>query len=104
MTRSRYSGTPVLDGRSFGTFRLPVRAAGMGELDLLAGVRSFEHTFKAGDRLDHLAARFFNDESYWWILALVNGISYPFASGGLIPGRTLRIPHDVKDVLDKLSR
>lgn len=102
MAKSRYSNTQILDDRSFGTFRMPVRAMGLRELDLLAGVRSFEYTYKAGDRLDHLAARFFNDESYWWVIAMVNNIAYPFASGGLEPGVTLRIPHDVKDVLDKL--
>ena len=102
MAKSRYSNTTIIDGHHFGTYRLPVRSLGLKEMDLLAGVSSFEYTYKVGDRLDHLAARFFNEESYWWIIAIVNNISYPFASGGLSPGRALRIPHDVKDVLDRL--
>ncbi len=102
MAKSRYAGTEIIDDRHFGTYRLPVRSLGLKDMDLLAGVSSFEYVFKVGDRLDHLAARFFNEESYWWIIAMVNKISYPFASGGLVPGLALRIPHDVKDVLNKL--
>lgn len=103
MGKGRYSGTPIIDGHHYATFSLPSRAMGYVELDLLAGVRTVEHTYQLGDRPDRLAAKFFGDETYWWVIMLVNGISYPFSSGGLIPGRVLRIPLDVRDVLDKLQ-
>lgn len=102
MSKSRYSRTDVIDNHHFSTFSLPVLARGYRELNLLEGVKTQEHVFKRGERLDHLAARFFHEEQYWWVIALVNGIAYPFPAGGLIPGRVLKIPLDVKDIFDKL--
>lgn len=102
MAKSRYVDTPIIDDHHFGTWRLPSFARGYRLIDLLAGVKTVEYTYKRGDRLDHLSARFFNEEQYWWVIAIVNNIYYPFASGGLIPGRKLRIPVDVKDILDKI--
>lgn len=104
MAKSRYAETRLLDGKFYATHRLPVQAAGYKELDLLAGVKTFEHVYKRGERIDHLAAKYFRDEGYWWIICLVNKIDYPFASGGLVPGTKLRIPFDVKDVLNKIMR
>jgi len=103
MSKSRYSDTPISSG-SFQTYSLPKRSAGYTQLNLLEGVRTTDYMFKQGDRLDHLAARYFGDDEYWWVIALVNGINYPFASGGLVPGRTLKIPYDVNDILGKLLR
>lgn len=102
MSKSRYSNTRVIDGRAYATFALPLRSKGFRELNLLDGVKTVDHIFKAGERLDHLGARYFNEEEYWWVIALVNGINYPFASGGLVPGRVLKIPLDVKDIFAKL--
>ena len=102
MAKSRYSGTPIVDDHHFETYSLPVRGGGFAEDDLLLGVKTFEYVVVRGDRMDHLAARFFNEDSYWWIIALVNGISYPFASGGMTVGRRLKIPFDVRDVLDRV--
>lgn len=102
MAKNRYSDTAVIDDHHYSSFSLPVYARGYRERNLLDGVKTFEYVYKRGDRMDHLAARFFNEEQYWWVIALVNGIIYPFASGGLIPGRTLKIPFEVKDVLDRL--
>lgn len=104
MSKSRYSDTRVIDGKSYATFALPRIAGGLKELDLLEGVRTTEYLYKNGDRLDHLAAKFFGDDSYWWIIALVNNIKWPFASGGLSPGVRLKIPMNVNDVLDKIVR
>lgn len=102
MAKSRYAGTPLIDNRRYGTWRLPVRAFGYRELDLLDGVKTVEHVFQRGERLDKIAARYYNEESYWWLICAVNGIRYPFASGGLTPGRTLKVPVDPKDVFDKI--
>lgn len=102
MSRSRYASTGLVDGKSYSTFTLPTKYLDDG--DLLKGIESFEYVFKMGDRLDTLAARFFADDKYWWVIALVNNISYPFPSGGLVPGRKLRIPNSVNDVLDRILR
>lgn len=104
MAKARYSDTEVVDGRFLATYVLPVHSLGLADLDLLAGVRTVEHQVSRGDRLDHLAAKFYNDEAYWWVIALANGVHYPFASGGLEPGRILRVPLDVREVLDKIMR
>ena len=104
MSKSRYADTGLIDGNAYRTFRLPKLSAGLKNIDLLEGVDTVEYVFKAGDRLDHIAARFLGDDQYWWIVALVNGINYPFASGGLVPGRTLKVPVHAKDVLDKIMR
>lgn len=104
MSKSRYSDTPVMDGKFFRSYVLPRRAAGIADPNLLEGVKTVDYVYKAGDRLDHLAAKFLGDDQYWWIIALVNDINYPFASGGLTLGRTLKIPAQARDILDKLMR
>jgi hypothetical protein len=103
MPKSRYADTPIVSG-SYQSFTLPRRAAGYAQLDLLEGVKTTDYLFKQGDRLDHLAARYLGEDQYWWVIALVNGINYPFASGGLVPGRILKVPIDVNDVLAKILR
>jgi hypothetical protein len=104
MSKSRYASTPIINNHHYGTFSLPVLSKGYREQKLLEGVRTFEYTIKVGDRIDHLAARYLNDENLWWVIALGNGIIYPFASGGFAPGRTIKIPLDPKDVVDKVVR
>ena len=104
MAKGRYDDTDVVDGHHYGTFSLPVRSLGYKELNLLEGVSTFEYVFQAGDRIDALAAKFFNADQYWWLLCLVNNIQYPFASGGLVPGVKLKVPYDVRDVLDKIFK
>ena len=104
MAQSRYSNTPTIDGKFYSSFLLPRKPGGIKNVDLLQGVKTREYFFKRGDRLDHLAARFLGDDDYWWLIALVNGVNYPFASGGLVPGRKLLIPLAAQDVLNKLLR
>lgn len=102
MSKSRYSSTPIIENHHYGLTRFPSRSGGLREIDLLAGVQTVDYVIKVGDRVDNLAARFFHDESYWWVICLVNKIDYPFASGGFRPGVTLRIPVNVNDVLSRI--
>lgn len=104
MARSRYSDTEIMDAKNYRSYLLPRKAGGYAPLDLLAGVKTVDYLYKQGDRLDHLAAKFLGDDQYWWIIALVNEINYPFPSGGLVSGRILKIPKQASDVLDKLLR
>ncbi len=104
MSKSRYADTQLVDGKSYRSWRMPKVAGGLRAVDLLAGVKTNEYTIQAGDRADHIAARFLGDDEYWWLICLVNGINYPFASGGWTPGRTIKVPVFAKDVLDKLLR
>jgi hypothetical protein len=102
MAKSRYSGTPIIDNHHFAPWRLPIRSMGLKGNDLLSGVQTVDYVVRVGDRIDQLASRFLHDESYWWVIALVNDISYPFASGGFSAGVTLHIPVNVNDVLGKI--
>lgn len=104
MSKNRYADTEIIDGKFYGTFRLPSSNRGYTELDLLEGVKTVDYTYKVGDRLDHLAARYYNEDQYWWVIALVNKINYPFASGGLKPGKVLKIPVNVRDIFDKIFK
>lgn len=104
MSKSRYTDTEIIDGRRYGTFRRPGGKLGLKQRDLLEGVKTLDYTYRSGDRLDHLAAKFFNDDELWWIIALVNDIAWPFASGGLVPGRVIKIPLDVKDIFDRVFK
>lgn len=104
MPKSRYQNTQIIDGKYYATWRLPVQALGYKDLDLLQGVRTFDYVYQAGDRLDHLSARYYSDEGYWWVISISNGIIYPFSSGGLVPNRTLKIAYDVNDILDKILK
>jgi nucleoid-associated protein YgaU len=98
MARSRYSSSRIIDGH-YGTWRNPVAERLDG--DILEGVATFSYTMAAGDRLDHLAARYLGDDRYYWVIALVNNIIYPL---GIAPGTVLHIPKNVVDVLNKLQR
>ena len=104
MGKSRYADTRVIDGKSYATFSMPRIAGGLKEIDLLDGVKTVDYIYKAGDRLDHLAAKHYGDDSYWWVIAMVNSISWPFSSGGLSAGSVIKIPLNVNDVLDKIVR
>lgn len=41
------------------------------------------------DRLDIVAYEYYQDSSYWWLIAMVNNIIDPFI---LVPGTQLKIP------------
>jgi hypothetical protein len=104
VAKSRYAGTPIVDRHHYELYDLGALSAGYRQRDFLAGVRTFDYVIQVGDRADHLAARFLNDDSLWWLVCLCNGIYYPFSSGGFSPGITLRIPLDPQDVLARILR
>lgn len=99
MARSRYAGNEILDDNSYGSWQNKAFTSQYRDIDLLDGVQHFEYVFVANDRLDHLAARFFNDDQYYWVIALINNIQFPLT---VTPGTTLRIPINIRDVLNKL--
>lgn len=98
MAKSRYAGVRVIDGSHYATWRDPSRGQYAG--DILEGVNCVDHVFNAGDRFDTLAHRYYGDSEFWWVIALCNRISDPFAD---LVGRTLRIPLDVRTILDKVT-
>lgn len=97
MARSRYVRLGTVGGNAYESFVLD-QSSFVKEPDTFEGVEVIEYTVKHGERLDHLAHRFLNDEQYWWVIALINNISDPFVD----PGQKLLIPVDVVQVLDRV--
>jgi phage tail protein X len=57
---------------------------------------------REGDRLDSLANEFYNEPRYWWVIAEANpGLGHGTLS--VSPGRQLRIPFPIGNLLDLLQ-
>lgn len=97
MARSRYSKIEILDGNHYGSFTLE-QTNRIKAPDTFDGIRTIQYIVKLGDRLDHLAARFLNEDEYGWMIALVNDLVNPF----ITPGQKLKIPTSAQDVLDRM--
>lgn len=57
---------------------------------------------EAGDRLDLLAKKYYNDTTKWWIIAVANNLN----DGNFYveEGRQLRIPTDLSRITSDLER
>jgi hypothetical protein len=95
MGRSRYFRTPVVDN-GYATFGVP--RTNQYRDDTFRGITVIEYKVKLGDRLDTLAAKYLNDDTYWWMIALVNNMMMPTLS----PGDVIRIPTDPAEILDRI--
>jgi nucleoid-associated protein YgaU len=79
---------------------LPQSYHGLNEVDLLANLKTYDHTWQHGDRLDKLSNKFYGDDQYAWLIALVNNIGYQL---GIQPGTVVRVPVEVIQVLERLD-
>ena len=82
---SRYARTPVVEleggSRALGLRRIPSRPGAL------------EHVVMDGERLDHLAARFYGDATRYWVLLDGNPDELnPLEQ--LVPGRRIAVPAD----------
>lgn len=100
MARSRYATNEIIEGRFYGTWKNPAVEDGL-DRKLIDGLNTVEHTVQAGERIDHIAHRYYGDAEYYWIVCLANEILFPL---DINPGDHLRIPLDLKAVLDRLQR
>jgi nucleoid-associated protein YgaU len=50
----------------------------------------YEHTYLQGERLDQLAAKYYNNPNYWWIIPEFNPQIIDFVN--ITPGTVIRIP------------
>ena len=100
MGRSRYSGNRLIEGNHLSTWRDPTRIDQYAP-DILDGVPTVDYVIRVGDRLDSIAERRWGDPDYWWVLALVNRIFDPFK---VAVGRVIKVPLDVRVILDKVQR
>ena len=57
---------------------------------------------QAGDRLDLLADKYYNDKTKWWIIATANNIND--ATFYVEPGIQLRIPSDISAIMGNLEK
>ena len=88
MAESRYRNTQIIDNKYQSTFDFP-------SVDW-SKISTFSIRITDSDRMDILAAKYFNDGTLWWVIALINDIAWPwdFASGQII-----KIPVDVSEIL-----
>jgi hypothetical protein len=106
MAKSRYVPTRLLqrsdkpEPRHYATWDLPEGLHGLREINLLEGLVTHEHVWSIGDRMDKLSNKYYGDDQYAWLIALVNNIGYQL---GVAPGTSLQIPADVMPVLEKLD-
>ena len=56
----------------------------------------------AGDRLDILASKYYNDQNLWWIIATANNLND--ASYSIEPGKQLRIPGNLSRILNDFEK
>ena len=57
---------------------------------------------EAGDRLDLLAKKYYNDTSMWWVIAIANNLND--ANFFVKEGLQLRIPSDTSTILNNLDK
>jgi hypothetical protein len=99
MARSRYATTPI-DGDHYETWTDPTRS-GPFPKEILAGVDCVDHVLSRGERLDSIANTYYGEPELWWVIAMSNRIVDPFS---ISPGMTLRVPIDVRSILERISR
>ena len=56
----------------------------------------YTHTLVAGERLDQLAHKYYNDASYWWVIAAASRIGW---SMQVPPGTLIIIPKNLTSAL-----
>ncbi len=88
MPISRYRNSNIISGSYFETISEP-------EIDL-SKIPTINIRVSNYDRLDVLAAKFLGSGEYWWIIAMINDISWAFS---FEEGQILKIPQDVNDFL-----
>lgn len=88
MAFSRYRNSPVLAlATQYGTsyaIAAVRRGISSGEIPIVEFV-----TIQEGQRLDHLAALYYKDSRYWWVLAAASNIGWGLQ---IPPGTLISIP------------
>jgi hypothetical protein len=98
---SRYAGLPDVVEQDP---RNPKRTVAAKDLRLLPQVSGeFKHTLVEGERLDHLAAKYYRDPRRWWRICDANPeFLSPLELVGAGPLRTLRVSLNSRAGLDEL--
>lgn len=89
MAESRYRTTGVIDQSFYESVDFPTQE----EID---SINTFRVRIAQFDRLDNLAFKHLGAGEYWWVIALVNGLEWPYAFEA---GQIIKIPVELDDVL-----
>lgn len=89
MAESRYRSIGTIDGKFYESVDFPSKQR-------LDSVNTFRVRAAQFERLDNLAFKHLGSGEYWWIIALLNDLDWPFA---FEEGQILKIPVELDDVL-----
>ena len=89
MSESRYRSTRILDNNYYESVDFPSKE----ELD---SINTFRVRVARFERLDNLAFKHLGGGEYWWVIALINGLEWPYA---FEEGQIIKIPIELDDVL-----
>lgn len=93
---SRYSNIDIVkkqDTRKYiNTIVYPIITPKVNDVYIIA---------REGDRLDNLSWEYYQNPTYWWIIARANNIG----KGNLFPevGKQLRIPQNIESILSEYN-
>ena len=73
-------------------------------VDLNKNTPSVTHKLKRGDTLDSLALKYYNNPTYWWIIAMFNNIQDAFIDNLKEQYPLLQIPNIASIVFEKEKR
>jgi hypothetical protein len=89
MAESRYRSVGIRDESFFESVDFPSQA----ELDT---INTFRIRIAQFERLDNLAHKHLGSGEYWWIIALINGLEWPYAFEA---GQIIKIPIEIDEFL-----
>ena len=94
MSTSRYNRTPrILGGTQLATSRI---TGVLYENSKNGNIATFGYVLKEGERLDHLAGRFFGNGDLWWVIAATSGIGW---MPQVPAGTRVKIPENIDQVM-----
>ena len=96
MGTSRYFRSNVVNRNTFVNRSLSYKIHNAVHQNLL---ETNQYVLTAGERLDIIAGKYYDDANYWWVIAAASGIGWNLQ---VPPGTLLRIPTDISKVLSLL--
>tara|TARA_B100000674_G_C37955746_1_gene969473 strand:+ start:2625 stop:2927 length:303 start_codon:yes stop_codon:yes gene_type:complete len=100
MALSRYSFVKKINFNNniiIGTNRINVNIFNAVENGLISYT---SYIMSEGERLDILAGKFYNNSTYWWIIAAASGIGWGLQ---VPPGTFLKIPDNLEEIFRLIS-
>lgn len=89
MAESRYRTAAIIDQSFYESVDFPSQ-------EQLDTINTFRIRIAQFERLDNLAFKHLGAGEYWWVIALINGLEWPYAFEA---GQIIKIPVELDDVL-----